>query len=521
MSNFIIQNDSQNKLLRGTLYNNTVLLSMNSLRQMVNSFDDFFSNFTDYDTEISCVNFIPIQMFTTGSYYLDPLGRDTTVLCRITSSQALLRLMGEYKIDYTYFNFLDYNPYTKYVLYLPYIGNVDIDNSLYLGKYLRIYLTFDPSSGEAKYMLGYSTRKLNSNNVLSNGMANLIETPQPFYEDFVITNTYAFNIAHTIPLGSSNFSDIIRNSALDVFKSATGLVGSLFLSGGKTTTYTTTRPSISTAGSVSEVRKQTKSHFTTTETETTPRSKGIPDCISSAIDVANSSAINTQCERSSGGVLDLNLSQKPILMKYTKALNNSDNYLKNFSKNFGYLYADYAVLEDIEGFTIISEAHLDNIILDLSRGQNPVNVTEEELLLLRDELLSPNGVILDKTKESPYSIPVLSENILYMGSYFFNDELVVTEGRYANIKFKAKLPYSDDYLTFKRIEYTNEGMFYMLDNKDSTYVKVYDFNEGWNFTRPGDEEFTNFDISRNIEIISGSVDNDTFNFIHTNANYRG
>lgn len=56
--------------------------------------------------------------------------------------------VGTYSIPKKYNNFLDYEPYTKISLYIPYCGTVDLPPSIFVGHTVKVQLIYDIFSGE-------------------------------------------------------------------------------------------------------------------------------------------------------------------------------------------------------------------------------------------------------------------------------------------------------------------------------------------------------------------------------------
>ena len=65
------------------------------------------------------------------------------------SSYTLFLDFGTITISKKFNNFIDYEPYTRLYLYLPFKGYIDLDNSVVLGKTLKINYVIDLSSGRS------------------------------------------------------------------------------------------------------------------------------------------------------------------------------------------------------------------------------------------------------------------------------------------------------------------------------------------------------------------------------------
>ena len=97
--------------------------------------------------------------------------------------------MGTYKIPRKYNNFLDFSPYTKLEIYLPFVGIVALDTNLVMGKEIRIFLSMDFDTGIGTYWII-------RHNV--DGNDDLIQS-------------FNAQMGFDIPLGSSNANDNARS----------------------------------------------------------------------------------------------------------------------------------------------------------------------------------------------------------------------------------------------------------------------------------------------------------------------
>lgn len=88
----------------------------------------------------------------------------------------------------THNNFLDFAPYTKYTLYVPYFENIEIDPLLAYGHTLTCYVSLDVHTGVYSLMLER--------------------------DDGLIINQQNVNIGIEISLGKSNAEEIQRNNVL-------------------------------------------------------------------------------------------------------------------------------------------------------------------------------------------------------------------------------------------------------------------------------------------------------------------
>ena len=100
--------------------------------------------------------------------------------------------MGTYRIQRKYNNFLDFSPYTKLEIYLPFVGIVALDTNLVMGKEIRVFLSIDFDTGIGTYWIV----KHEDNQGVNEG--DLIQS-------------FNAQMGFDIPLGSSNANDNARS----------------------------------------------------------------------------------------------------------------------------------------------------------------------------------------------------------------------------------------------------------------------------------------------------------------------
>lgn len=106
--------------------------------------------------------------------------------------------LGTFAITPKYNSYLDYAPYTKITLYLPYIGFVELDPNEVMGRTLTVDYLLDLDNAETLVTI------------------SVVDTENPY-----VIRTERGKIGIDIPIGSSNMRDQIRN----MVSSTIGLVG--------------------------------------------------------------------------------------------------------------------------------------------------------------------------------------------------------------------------------------------------------------------------------------------------------
>lgn len=139
---------------------------------------------------IGFTNFINDMTIINSSVWIgDGKKISSTKLGRIASNPYLNFKVAEYTFTRSYNSFLDYDPYTRIQIYLPYSdqGFYDLDLDTYMGKKLEIYLDVDLTSGTCLYQLKIGT--------------NVIET-------------HNAKMCVDIPISQTNASELVRNNLL-------------------------------------------------------------------------------------------------------------------------------------------------------------------------------------------------------------------------------------------------------------------------------------------------------------------
>lgn len=205
-----------------------------------------------------------------------------------------------------YFNsFLDYEPYTKIQIFLPYYDFVDIDVNLYMNKTLDIYFEVDFTNGTCMYAF------------VVNG--NMIES-------------FSGKVGIDIPLSQANGSEIARNDLLMMLNTSKSLVG------------------VSADYSYKSGLKSTSKNIGTYITAT-----GLEIGIGSVVDFVNSNQKKFSKQSQPSGFLDFTKPQKVYMIISRPNIQRPSNYNHTIGRPSGktnYLY-------DLKGFTIVDEIHLD------------------------------------------------------------------------------------------------------------------------------------------------------------------
>lgn len=196
------------------------------------------------------LNLVPVQVPDSGSKNFALMFIDTGVSMNVAASQFVDVDCGTLEIKKYYGSALDYSPYTKVQVFLPYIGMVTVDTDEVMGRTLQVKYRVDIASGSC-------TAKI--------------------FVDGNVLYQYSGHCAIPVPLSSSDFSSYI-SSAISVAQLAgtAALAGSGIISPPpptvvtQQTNHTVTNEVRDTARNASTGRQiTTGTRNTTTSEETT------------------------------------------------------------------------------------------------------------------------------------------------------------------------------------------------------------------------------------------------------------
>lgn len=237
--------------------------------------------------------------------------------------------MGTLSVTPYWGNFLDYNPYTKVEIYIPYSGFQQLDPDVVMDSRVNLRYRVDFLTGQATAII-----------LIDRGEDNL---QAPIYE-------YPVDLFSDIPMTSAS-SNLLKNAVQIIGSAAVAGVG--VMAGG-----------VAAAGALGAA--------TVGNTAMTLGS----NVMANSSSVINSKE-NIQKVGGVGGSMGFMGVQTPYLIIRRPEQSIPDDY----NKFYGYPCNMWKILVELEGFTVVEEIHLENII-----------ATSDELDLIEKEL--KNGVIL-------------------------------------------------------------------------------------------------------------------------------
>lgn len=293
--------------------------------------------------------------------------------------------LGEYKVD-KFTSFLDYEPYSKYQLWLPYYGYVELKSQYIENKYVEVRLYVDYNTGKAQYVIGVND--------------NSVPVPRPPYLAGVddsatrIIGTYNFQIGYDVPLGASGMSDMLRNMTVAGVVGTAQLVASAYgsaagLDKSVTTTTDNTYKVIKRKNDKTRrdriFSKTSVNRTSTTERDLSNFSKQqrINTAVQTAGDILAAMHITPSLDRVDNSQLNVAICQNVVFI-HRKPIIVTDIYSAAYRHLNGSPLCEITPLTNITGYTELSDIHL--------TGEGFGQITDEEKVRLDSEL--SNGIIL-------------------------------------------------------------------------------------------------------------------------------
>ena len=287
-------------------------------------------------------------------------------------------LVGYTAITPKFYNFADFNGYTKIQCWLPYYGFVDLLPNDVMGKQINFWLSIDYNTGSALY---YITVKDDRDTLLG-------------YERIV--STVNFQLGVLIPLGTTNAVDSIRNAALVAVKSAgeIAITAAAIKSGGtggaSVDTTTATTSAKSTHRNPQTGRQVTQSTYSIDKSESSTRTYDntkylkkqlASETFANSLSALEQLHLTPKTDKPNNSNLMGYSAQSIKVVIYRPLMKDiSSEYTHLMGKPLGRVLT----LGDLTGYTEISYVH--------TEGEDFATATAEEMTLLNNELLG--GILL-------------------------------------------------------------------------------------------------------------------------------
>ena len=336
--------------------------------------------FGDYTKWCSSLQFYPFKINISNTTYKLSVGgvQSSKILCN-----GLIPVQAEfgYTLGQIYYpapsSYLDYEPFTKVEVWLPFYGFTELRIADIAGKYIQFRLYVDFHSGSAQYVIGVTDNSLEFPNT-------------PFAIGIDDTNTRiigtcVFQLGYTVPLGSTGLSDTIRNVALAGIKGAASLVtGGLInsITGGAQTskTITTTTSKNAEGKQITAEREST----TTTEHDSNYNTvERIGTTMKTAQNVLESLNVRPSVDRSNNTIINGSTCTSIVIVK-RKVKPSVDITTQEFRHLYGLPVGNVKQINTVHGYTEISAINFE--------GTGFGNATNKELAMLED--MVSRGIIL-------------------------------------------------------------------------------------------------------------------------------
>lgn len=336
--------------------------------------------FGDYTKWCSSLQFYPFKINISNTTYKLSVGgvQSSKILCN-----GLIPAKAEfgYTLGQIYYpapsSYLDYEPFTKIEVWLPFYGFTELRIADIAGKYIQFRLYIDFHSGSAQYVIGVTDNALEF-------------TDLPFAISVDDTNTRiigtcVFQLGYTIPLGSTGLADTVRNLTLSVIKGAasfaTGAIVGGITGGAQTSkTITTTTSKNAEGKQITAEREST----TTTEHDSNYNSiERIGTTMKTAQNVLESLNVRPSVDRSNNTIINGSTCTSIVIVK-RKVKPSVDITTQEFRHLYGLPVGNVKQINTVHGYTEISAINFE--------GTGFGNATNKELAMLED--MVSRGIIL-------------------------------------------------------------------------------------------------------------------------------
>lgn len=179
---------------------------------------------------IVSLNVLPFTPTSNGSGSIKIGSINTNITSPIITQQFQTFNCGTLSINEFFGNSLDYSPYTKIQLFLPYVGIIDLDTDDVMNADITIEYGIDVFCGEFFAQVKSNKHLFDLNSVLY---------------------TYTGNMASNLPISAKNYSNIMRSLTMSAIGMTTGSAGIADVASGVASSVVGTKPITQRAGNMS------------------------------------------------------------------------------------------------------------------------------------------------------------------------------------------------------------------------------------------------------------------------------
>lgn len=295
------------------------------------------------------------------------------------------------KAEPTYNDFRNSTGYTRYRLFLPYYGYVELKADDIRDKWIQVLLKPDYTTGRALYIIGVTELAYQNRGI---GHEPLNDTDKGYFSSPLmrIIDTIEFQLGVELPVGWNNGAEVARNLLLSSAQAAfsVAMLGAPIPSTVATssTMETTVRniktknPETNRMNTKTRIQDKTTSNRTTTyDNSGYVKQQRQSACFEAGLDVLRSFNYETQKSNPSSPQLAGALYLKVHLIEYTPNYVDPD---AEFNRLYGRPLGSTRKLSSLDGYTEISAIHIE--------GDAFKTATSEEIAMLEEELTS--GIFL-------------------------------------------------------------------------------------------------------------------------------
>lgn len=301
--------------------------------------------------------------------------------------------LGQYFLNLDPNDFTSYEPYKKFQVYLPFYGIADIKIADCIQKYINIILDWDYVSGMGVYYICVSENSINIPNAPY--LYTLGESGTPI-EDCRILSKYSFQLGTQIPISGTNLTDIVRNITMGAIKTGASIASTAIgLKMGANISTATTTKEINRVNTLKRKRKgdtrmkvygknvQRGEDTTTTTYDSSNRAKGrmVTDAFDGAVQALDNFNISPTSDKTNNPLIESLATNSVHFLLYYSNIQPVD---ENFNSIYGRPLGKTMRLQDLKGYTEISQLHIEGSAFAIATG--------DELTRLEQELT--NGIFL-------------------------------------------------------------------------------------------------------------------------------
>ena len=301
-----------------------------------------------------------------------------------------IEVIANHQINAKFNNFLDFSPYTKLSLYLPYIGFIDLDFAMFKDKYLHVLYFCSMTTGKFQACIYASPTTITVDSIPT----SFAITQEEWYSiKKDLKFTYEGVIGQEIPVGLSNKGTLVRNLTelgIKTGLSIAGAVGGLLAQGGINSAEYSRNIAIGAKGS------KRAYNISQMENKANFAEKSVGIISDTSLGLLNAINASPQCHGQVMDIIAQCINRKPILLR--QWTDPADGYgfgsptdKQKYLKLLGAPCCKNKKISELKGYTEIGGAHIEFNQLNSS----PTNEERDEI----DSILR-SGVILPDPQEN-------------------------------------------------------------------------------------------------------------------------